>query len=466
MVKIGMHPTDEVGIEKIPARVPPNQSSSQFQWQTLFTEAGDHIEWISEGDGLAISNARNAVVADQRPLVDDVLFSKTYFALEETGLGYPSIVSKQDDKADRLDAYLRVFADAYRVRGNKWVERNDRRKEWPQAHAIGSARVTDFAEANNATAPIAELDEILAAFEILGHRNGFIEPDRLYVKLVEPENPYFECTNCARAHLHRGTGVCTRCFKPLPEAATGPAYELRARNVLARRVVRSSAEGVGAFRLRCEELTGQTRSPAERLRRFRGIFVEAPGNYDVALDRKAKEIDMLSVTTTMEVGIDIGALQAVYQANMPPQRFNYQQRAGRAGRRGQAFSLVATLCRSRSHDLHYFNHPEAITGDAPPPPFLTTDHFAIPLRLLRKVWLTAAFAVLREECGKNYPGDDSTPDVHGEFIPCIPFYDDHSDWPSRLTDALARTEETRRGFARVLGVGQPDERKLCWHSRA
>jgi hypothetical protein len=77
---------------------------------------------------------------------------------------------------------------------------------------------------------------------------------------------------------------------------------------------RSTAEGFAAFRLRCEELTGQTQSPAERLRRFRGIFVDGTGNYDAALDRRAKEIDMLSVTTTMEVGIDIGALQAVYPA--------------------------------------------------------------------------------------------------------------------------------------------------------
>lgn len=82
---------------------------------------------------------------------------------------------------------------------------------------------------------------------------------------------------------------------------------------------------------------------------------------------------------------------------MPPQRFNYQQRVGRAGRRGQAFSFVITFCRGRSHDAYYFVHPAAITGDPPPPPFLATGHDPIPARLLNKVWLRAAFQKVRDD---------------------------------------------------------------------
>ena len=99
------------------------------------------------------------------------------------------------------------------------------------------------------------------------------------------------------------------------------------------------------------------------------------GNEDV------KAIDLLSVTTTLEVGVDIGALQAVMLGNMPPQRFNYQQRVGRAGRRGQAYSVILTFCRGRSHDEFYFSNPQKITGDPPPTPFLTVGQERIFKRL-------------------------------------------------------------------------------------
>ena len=112
---------------------------------------------------------------------------------------------------------------------------------------------------------------------------------------------------------------------------------------------------------------------------------------------------------------------------------------------------MLTFCRGRSHDLHYFKNPRAITGDLPPPPFLATGHRDIPLRLLRKVWLSAAFDSIRDQCDEGYPGDDQN-DTHGEFIPAHLFYGEER-WPRELRRNLENLIDYRDGFAKVLGAG-------------
>jgi len=69
---------------------------------------------------------------------------------------------------------------------------------------------------------------------------------------------------------------------------------------------------------------------------------------------RAGEVNLLSCTTTMEMGVDLGALEAVVCRNVPPGPANYQQRVGRAGRRAQAAPLVVTIARNGNYDQAEF----------------------------------------------------------------------------------------------------------------
>lgn len=436
-IRMGIHPFDEAGRKKI----------KKQNWWHFFDEGDSGVQYAQAMAHAEKLELGAKMLAAQYELIDDVIFANTFFALEETGLAYPSGSSRDDEKDRELDAWLRIFASAYRVRDNRYVH-EARMTEWIKGPDVKHKKVRRIAgRVFGESSANDGLTSVLDRFAATGHKSGMFEVSNLYLKISKAEDPFWRCANCERVHLHIGIKHCTRCGERLNADPSGKAEDLWRNNFIGKRILRGVKDGVKHFRLRVEELTGQTDNFADRLRQFKGIFVDGESE----LQKRAREIDMLSVTTTMEVGIDIGSLQSVYQANMPPQRFNYQQRVGRAGRRGQAFSFVVTFCRGRTHDAYYFAHPKAITGDAPPPPFLATRHNPIPLRLLRKAWLRAAFQRLRDKCHENgeiYPGDELVPpDIHGEYVTTADYYHDAAaDWPKRLRLALEATVSVRDSF--------------------
>ena len=96
-------------------------------------------------------------------------------------------------------------------------------------------------------------------------------------------------------------------------------------------------EGAGYFRA----VEHSAQQAGSRLQHYEALF-------------KRGAINLMSCSTTMEMGVDIGGINMVAMNNVPPHPANYLQRAGRAGRRSETRSVALTVCKNNPHDQHVF----------------------------------------------------------------------------------------------------------------
>lgn len=127
---------------------------------------------------------------------------------------------------------------------------------------------------------------------------------------------------------------------------------------------------------------------------------------------KNQEIDVLSCSTTFEMGVDIGDLETVFMRNMPPTPSNYVQRAGRAGRSIKSAALALTFCNKSNHDFSFFNNPISMINGEIQPPLFKVENEKIGIRHLYSAALAFFwrkhiyyFGNIKGFFGDNEPGE-------------------------------------------------------------
>ena len=190
-------------------------------------------------------------------------------------------------------------------------------------------------------------------------------------KSLTEEDALFRCNVCTRTTHRSVSGVCSayRCEGVLVEWALPPEKQDDSH-------YRALYRGLKPIPLTAMEHTAQWSS--DKAAAIQQDFI-------------AGRTNVLSCSTTFELGVDVGDLQSVLLKNVPPTVSNYIQRAGRAGRRLDNAALVVTYAQRRSHDLTSYADPAMIIGGTVRPPVVPIDNPRIAQRHLFSIAFAAFF---------------------------------------------------------------------------
>ncbi len=330
------------------------------------------------------------------------LFGSYQTSFENLGLGYVHIAKAFNDIPPELaDSAFRIYGETYRIADK--TDHKNKNKTFDKPPAKLNKYIAEIPEISKGFAKVID-NEFTNNYLLI---NGYIQNVNLEFVIPADDAKVYYCESCNSIHLHKSNGICTTCRKKLSDLDIN--YHDFLENQKEKNFYLKDLEN-NITRLHCEELSGSTDKDVaiNRQRLFQDKIVL---ENEV---EKVSNIDLLSVTTTMEAGVDLGSITTVMLGNVPPKRFNYQQRVGRAGRRGVPLSIALTVAKPKSHDIEHFNHTQRCVCGNPPSPYVDLTSYEIIKRVVIQEVLRNAFSMVKLT---TQEGEEInlTGSIHGEF---------------------------------------------------
>jgi hypothetical protein len=248
---------------------------------------------------------------------------------------------------------------------------------------------------------------------------------RISARLRDATKPIFKCNKCGKVSCYSVGNICTqwRCTGAM-ESLDSETW----RNIMTENHYHFLYNGGSCF--------------PSALTREHTAAISSGLREDIEKAFKARKLNILSSSTTMEVGIDLGDLEGVFLRNAPPDIANYQQRAGRAGRRAQAAPVAITYARNRSYDQDVFDHAGEFLNKNPKTPSV---HLANP-RLFQRHQFSILVSHYLEARGLSATGLQI-----GQLFGLPKFVTNGSDLvPEDLTQSIVFSEDSEKQFINNL----------------
>lgn len=204
---------------------------------------------------------------------------------------------------------------------------------------------------------------------------------RIYKVLpgLKTNRKYYQCDTCFKVTSTYISGVCQsfRC--------NGKLKEIDLEKVVSNNHYRKIYKNTKLEKMKVSEHTAQLKT--EYAAEVQNSFIDG-------------DINVLSCSTTFELGVDVGRLETVFMKNIPPTPANYAQRAGRAGRRLDSTAYALSYARLSSHDFNCFSNPYKMISGVVKPPHFEVANVKIARRHLYACAL-ASFWRIHKDCFKT-----------------------------------------------------------------